>query len=207
MVAPLPLLGRNATTWPAAPVPYAEGGRLPAPVLNGRDVMSELYLNADPRPELTILEVDAVPTAVVQVTDYPMADMGALFDRVFGSIFAAMAQGGVKAAGAAFALHRRMPTETSDFEVGLPIDQRLDRPHLTDGVVEFVGSEIPAGRVATRTYVGSYDGLGEAWRDFMGAVAAAGEQAEYPFWEVYVTPPTPTTDPATLRTDLYTRIS
>ena len=41
----------------------------------------------------------------------------------------------------------------------------------------------------------------------MGQVAAAGETPELPFWEVYVTEPSPEMDPADLRTDLFTRLA
>ena len=40
----------------------------------------------------------------------------------------------------------------------------------------------------------------------MAAVIADGREPAFPFWEVYVTEPTPDADPASLRTDLFTRL-
>ena len=65
-----------------------------------------------------------------------------------------------------------------------------------------VSSSIPAGRVAATSNLGGYDGLGEAWGAFMGAVASAGHRPSARFFESYVTQPTPESDPVTLRTDL-----
>lgn len=70
----------------------------------------------------------------------------------------------------------------------------------TGRVVE--ASELPAGRVAVRSYIGGYDGLGNAWGQFMQDVAAQGEKPSRTFWEVYCTEPTPDGDPSQNRTDL-----
>ena len=68
-------------------------------------------------------------------------------------------------------------------------------------------SELPAGTIARTTYVGGYDGLGAAWGAFLGEIGASGRAPDVPFWEVYVTEPSPDADPATMRTDLFTRVT
>lgn len=164
------------------------------------------YLNAGPWAEVTFLEAPEIPTVVNVAHDYPMAEMASLFDTTFSALFPAMGSHGLHPAGAPFSLHHRMPTDTCDLEVGIPVDRALDGPVTTPAGITLTPSVLPAGRIAVVSYLGAYDGLGPAWGDFMGAVVAAGEQPDLPFWEIYVTEPTPDTDPATLRTDLVTRL-
>lgn len=168
--------------------------------------MTHSYLLDTPREGVTVLDLAAVPTLVVRVTDYPMAEMGTLFDATFSNIGEAMARLDVRPVGPAFSFHTRMPTDTADFEVGLPLDRHPDEDVSIAGV-QFVASKLPPGRVATTSYLGAYDGLGDAWGRFMDDVAAAGMTPATPFWEVYVSQPTPDMDPATLRTDLYTTLA
>lgn len=163
------------------------------------------YLIAAPRLETAVATVETVPTAVVRATDYPMAEMSTLFDQAFQALFPALAAAGISPVGPPFSLHHRMPTDTSDLEVGIPIDRPLDAP-IEAGGVRIEPSSLPAGDVATRSYLGGYEGLGEAWGAFMTSVVEAGRAPAFPFWEVYVTEPTPDIDPATLRTDLYTAL-
>lgn len=95
----------------------------------------------------------------------------------------------------------------ADLEIGFPLDGPLfeqldDDPIEVDGL-RLVASTLPAANVAVTSYVGPYDGMGEAWGEFLGSISAKGFAPGTPFWETYVTEPTPDTDPATLRTDLY----
>ena len=65
-------------------------------------------------------------------------------------------------------------------------------------------SFLRSNSVAAISHLGGYDGLGQAWDEFMAAVERSGASPRLPFWEVYVTEPSPETDPATMRTDLFT---
>lgn len=160
----------------------------------------------DSSAQLEITEAPTVPTLVVQAHDYPMDQMPALFDSTFRTLYPALAERGVDPAGAAFSLHHRMPSESADLEVGVPVATALTEP-ITVGDVVLTPSTLPAGTVATTSYHGPYEGLGEAWGAFMNAIAEAGREPVFPLWEVYVTQPTPDTDPATLRTDLFTLVT
>ena len=71
------------------------------------------------------------------------------------------------------------------------------------GDLRIVPSELPAGRVAVVSHLGGFDGLGRAWGRLLGEIQGRGLSAGTPFWESYVTEPSPDMDPATLRTDLY----
>lgn len=167
--------------------------------------MTQLYLTDAARPEPTVLSVPEVPTAVVRATNHPMSEMTSLFDGTFSALFPSLAAAGIAPVGPAFSLHHRIPTDTSDLEIGVPIDRPLAAP-IEAGGVRIEPGVLPGGDVAAVSYLGGYDGLGEAWGAFMGAVAESGRPPAFPFWEVYVTEPTPDLDPATLRTDLYTSL-
>lgn len=165
------------------------------------------YFLGGPYPELTILEAPEVPTVVNVATDYPMDRMSEIFDSTFSGLFPALGGQGIQPAGPAFSLHTRMPTETVDIEIGVPVDRPPSDMVTSDDGLILSPSRLPAGRVAVVSHLGSYDGLGAAWGRFMQSVAESGNQPALPFWEIYVTQPTPDTDPATLRTDLVTLLA
>lgn len=157
--------------------------------------------------EVELLEVQAVDTVVLKVTDYPMAEMSAVFDSVFGPLFGLLETRGLKPIGPAFSLHHRMPTNTATFEVGIPVDKPLDAAVTTDDGTVLEPSSLPGGSIARVSYMGAYDGLGDAWGAFMYGISTTGKEPELPFWEMYVTEPSPEMDPATLRTDLISKVT
>lgn len=144
-------------------------------------------------PEL--VEVESTPTAVVRGS-VPMTEITDFYDRSFTQVAAVVQHQGVSPQGA-FGLYLAPPAEVIELEVGFVVDRAVE---AADDVVP---STLPGGRVARLVFHGAYDGLGEAWARL---VAWVGEQGLAPaggMWEVYVTEPTPDTDPATLRTDLF----
>lgn len=145
------------------------------------------------------------PTVVVRATNYPMAELSTLFDRAFGALFPALAASGLTPAGPALALYTRLPEESVDIEVGIEVATPLTQS-ITAGDLVLEPSVLPAGPAARTTYRGPYDGLGSAWQSFAADVQQQGRTPSLPFWEVYVTEPTPDLDPATLQTDLHTRL-
>ena len=165
------------------------------------------YFLGGPYPEMTVLDAPEVPTVVNVAHDYPMDRMTEIFDSTFTALFPALGQHGIQPVGPAFSLHARMPMETVDFEVGIPVDRPLAQAMTSESGLTLSPSRLPGGRIAVISHTGSYDGLGQAWERFMQAVAASGEQPRLPFWELYVTEPGPDTDPATLRTDLVTLLA
>ena len=92
------------------------------------------------------------------------------------------------------------------FDVGVPVAEPLDG-ELEAGGITFYPSSLPAGRIATISHLGGYDGLPAAWSSFMETIARDGHEPRLPFWEVYVSEPGPDVDPATLRTDLVTLLA
>lgn len=165
------------------------------------------YPDLGPQPvsEVHVFTVPTVPTAVVRAQGVPMATIEELFDAVFGRAFPVAFEQGMIPAGAAFALYTRIgdePEGVADLEIGFPVAEPLVRP-IEAGEWEVMPSELPSGEVAVVSHVGGYDGLGTAWGEFMSEIRGSGREPETPFWECYVTEPTPDTNPATLRTDLY----
>lgn len=146
-------------------------------------------------PEPELIDVPATTTAVIAGV-VPMSELRSFFDGSFGAIASAVGGQGVAITGPALALYHGPPTDTVDLEVGFPTDSPVE----PDGDVR--PGALPAGRVARLVHEGGYDQLGDSW----GRLGAwIGEQGLTPgpvLWEVYVTEPTPDTDPATLRTEL-----
>ena len=163
--------------------------------------MSQPSYFAPPHTDVTYLSSPHVPTVVRLAKDVAPDGMPAIFDETFTALVPALAEQGIEITGPAFSLHHRMPGATMTFEVGFPVAAPLDG-QLEAGGITFLPSSMPATQVATVSHLGGYDGLGDAWGRLMQQVAADGHQPALPFWEVYVTEPSPDLDPATLRTDL-----
>ncbi len=170
-------------------------------------------LGPGPVDGVRLYAAPAVPTAVIRAEAVPMATIGEFFDAAFGRAFPALFAEGITPVAAAFALYTRVSDGAeaeADLEIGFPLAEPLLRPHDgeplgVDGL-RVVSSELPAGEIAVTSYLGSYDGLGEAWGRFLGEISALGRAPGIPFWEVYVTNPSPDLDPAILRTDLFCRV-
>ena len=65
-----------------------------------------------------------------------------------------------------------------------------------------VPAELPAGRVARTIYHGPYEGLGDAWGEFMSWIEAEGLSTGPTLWESYLTDPSSVPDPANYQTEL-----
>lgn len=152
--------------------------------------MSESIAN---EPEL--LDVEEATTAVVAGI-VNTSELPAFFDQTFSTLPGVLAAQGLQPVGPAFALHRRVVTDTADLEVGLP----TDRPVEAQGDVR--PSLLPGGRIARAVHHGSFDGLPDAWARLDAWITAQGLTPHGSVWEVYLTEPSPDMDPADLRTEL-----
>lgn len=169
--------------------------------------MSTSHLHADVALDIVFSEEEAIHTVVQKVTDHQMSEMRDIFDSTFDAMGKLIESGAIAPNGPAFSLHHRLPTDSVTMDVGLPVASPLEEPVVTESGVVLEPSVIPAGTIARMSHIGSFDGLPTAWSEFMEAIAAAGKEPQLPFWEVYVTEPTPDMDPATLRTDLVSLIT
>lgn len=164
------------------------------------------YDVTEPATGCRVLQAPEVPTAVVAMSDFPMYEMSSLMDGTFAHLGEALERVGVRPIGPALALHHRMPVDTADLEVGFPVDAPLPEPLTLPSDLEVVASVLPSGRVGWISHVGGYGTLAETWGAFTEEIGELDEQMTFPFWELYVTVPTSDTDPATLRTDLFSTL-
>ena len=128
---------------------------------------------------------DRLAAAILHVGPYSL--IGAAFDRLgdWGQAHSSWV------AGPPLALYLNDPQTTPAEQLrsyaALPV--LPGAPLAPDGAVELI--PLAGGRYAVRTHHGGYDGLGQAWQEFMGAVAADGLGADWsrPCFEVYVNQP------------------
>ncbi|MBI9113756.1 GyrI-like domain-containing protein [Sanguibacter suaedae] len=147
-----------------------------------------------PTPEL--ITVDGTPTMVVRGV-VPMSELPSFFDRSFSALGEELGRLGTEPAGPPFSYNVRLPTDTSDLEVGFPVREPVEPTG------DVVPSSLPGGRVATVLYQGGYDGLVQAWTRLHEWVAQQGLGVTSGSWEVYLNEPTPDGDPDANRTQLY----
>ncbi|MGO1545165.1 MAG: GyrI-like domain-containing protein [Gulosibacter sp.] len=158
-----------------------------------------------PLSAIEFIDFPGCPTAVVRREALTTDAMAPFMDSSFGALGAAIQSGVFTPAGAAFSRYNSAFSETVDLEAGFPTVEPLSQD-FESGDVTVVASELPAGLIATAKFTGSYEGLGDAWAEFLGGVTAQGYEVLMPYWEAYDTEPTPEMDPADLITGLATLV-
>lgn len=148
----------------------------------------------DTEPE--IVTVPERATAVVR-GKVPFEELAPFFDRAFTTLGEALAAGRVAPDGPAFALYHGAPRPVAEVEAGFTV------AHPAEPGGEVVAGTLPGGRVARLLHHGPYDTLGDSWERLVAWTQAEGLAPGPVMWEVYATQPTPDTDPADLRTELY----
>ena len=142
-----------------------------------------------------IVQTTAQPTAVIHLV-VPRDEIRNVMGASHRELMEAVAAQGVVPAGPWFTHHFKVPDETFDFEIGVPVQT----PIAAAGRVR--PGELPATRVARTVYHGPYEGLGSAWGEFMSWIGAQGQAPAQDLWEVYVAGPESGPDPTTWRTEL-----
>jgi len=95
-----------------------------------------------------------------------------------------------------FTHHLKMSPGIFDFEICVPVSA----PVTATGRVK--PGHWPAMRVARTVYCGPYEGLGEAWGEFLEWVETNGHSTAPDLYECYLTGPESGPDPAKWRTEL-----
>ncbi|MBF0581102.1 MULTISPECIES: GyrI-like domain-containing protein [Corynebacterium] len=147
------------------------------------------------------IDFPGMSTVVVRVEDWPMARIHEIFDATFTALGQAISQGKFTPTGPAFARYDAPPTDTATMEIGFPVNDGLTED-IAAGDFTISNSSLPQGRIAITKHRGGYDGLPQAWEDFLGEIHTSGMEFGAPSWEAYDTMPTPETDPADLITGL-----
>lgn len=143
----------------------------------------------------TVLQTEAQPAAVIHVT-CPSDQIQTFMGPAIAEVIAAARSQGVGPAGPVFAHHFDMTPGIFNFEVGVPVSAAL-RP-----VGRAKPGELPAAKVVRTLYTGPYEGLGQAWSQFMDQIEAAGHQPAANLWERYITDPNRTDDDSQFETEL-----
>lgn len=144
-------------------------------------------------PQIT--QSPAQLTAVIHLT-IPREQIQEVMGAGITELMSTIAAQGIAPAGPWFTYHLRMDPEIFDFEISVPVT----KPVTAAGRVR--PGELRAAKVARTIYHGPYEGLGEAWGEFIDWIAANGHTAAPDLWECYIAGPESGPDPATWRTEL-----
>ena len=143
-------------------------------------------------PQIT--ETAGLLTAVIHLT-IPREEIRNVMGPGIGELMAAIAAQGIAPAGPWFTHHLRMDPDIWDFEIGVPVST----PVVAAGRVK--PSQWPAMKVARSVYHGPYEGLADAWPEFLDWIAANGHTPASDFYECYLAGPESSPDPANWRTE------
>ena len=142
-----------------------------------------------------ILDLPAFKVARIHVTT-PASEIRSAMHAGLNELRGALADQEIEPTGPWFTHHLRMPGQTFDFEVCLPVLVEV-KPQ---GRVAM--GEIRAARTARTTYRGDYDRLGEAWGHFMQWISSQGVTPAPDLWEVYVVSTDASSNPCDWQTQL-----
>ena len=142
-----------------------------------------------------ILDVAAQKVARIHLT-VPSSEIMTHMSAGIAAVRQVMADQGLKPTGAWLTHHFKVPDQTFDFEICLPVDQDvISQGRVTPG-------ELRATRAARTVYHGDYAGLGNGWGEFMSWIKAENLTMAGDFWEVYSVGPDDSANPADWRTQL-----
>lgn len=136
------------------------------------------------------IDFPGTPTVVVKRDDLPVDDLVDFMDESFSALGQAMSDGQFVPAGPGFSRYNSGFTTTVSLEVGFPLLEPFTE-FMKEGDVTIQGSELPGGLTAITRYSGGYDGLSQAWGDFIEQVAERGYRIGSPSWEAYDVAPLP----------------
>ena len=147
-----------------------------------------------------IITTTPAHTALIHL-QVSMAEMMQQFGPNVGELIAAVLAQGAKPAGPVFAHHLHMDPnctgipERFDFELSVPVSA----PVTASGRMK--PGTMPAVRAARTAYYGPYEGLSDAWGEFMGWIKAQQLAPAEDLYECYVTGPQTSEDSYTWRTE------
>lgn len=142
-----------------------------------------------------ILDVPAQKTAMIHLT-VPASDIMKVMGPGIQEVRDVLKSQGIEPTGPWFTHHLKMPGQTFDFEICLPVDGDV----APQGRV--VPGHIPAAKTARTIYRGGYEGLGQGWGEFMTWIQTQDVTSAPDLWEVYVTGPESGDDSSAYATQL-----
>ena len=114
-------------------------------------------------------------------TETKQSEIGDKIGACLGQI---MPLAGANAAGAPFCRWHSWEGDSGVMEVGMPLTAPVD------GQGDVQSGELPAGKAAVVTHVGSYEGLAGTWEKLKAWMAEEGMECRADPWEHYVDDPT-----------------
>jgi effector-binding domain-containing protein len=145
------------------------------------------------KPE--IVQTAAQLTAIIHLT-IPREEIRNVMGPGVNELMATIAAQGITPVGPWFDHHLKMDPDIFEFEISVPVTA----PVVAAGRVK--PSQLPAATVARTVYLGPYEGLGDAWGEFVDWITAEGHTPAPNLWQCYVTGPESNSDPTTWRTEL-----
>lgn len=142
-----------------------------------------------------ILQTSSQRTAFIHLT-IPRSEIRNVMGPGLNELMSTLAAQRITPTGPWFTYHRRMSPDIFDFEITIPVSAEV----APAGRVQ--AGEMPARKVARTIYTGPYEGLEDAWGEFMDWIDANGHQPAPDLWECYVHGHEATTDSSTFRTEL-----
>lgn len=151
--------------------------------------------------EVELIDFPGTPTAVVRGADVEVSELSKFMDSSYGALGKAIRDGYFRPAGPGFSRYDSEFARTVTLEVGFAVEEPLTDP-IVIGDVVIVGSQLPAGRIATAKHRGAYDGLAASWGRLLEELADRGYAPGMPYWEAYDVAPVPGMLPEKLVTGL-----
>lgn len=146
-----------------------------------------------------VIQTTAQPIAFIPVT-VSWEDMPKVMGPGIAELLAEITSQGTKPVGEIFTHHLRRPTDTFEFEICVAVE----KPIKAFGRVQ--PGEYPATKMARTVYQGPYEGLADAWPEFMDWVEKNNLTTSAELWESYSVGPHSNPNPAAWRTELSLRI-
>ncbi len=134
-------------------------------------------------------------TAAIHVT-IPRSEIQQAFPPAVTELLSVLREQGIGPTGPLLSYHLRMPSDSFDFEIALPVESEVK----SSGRV--AASEVPAYKVARSIYRGPMEGLGSAWGELRNWVEANGHAGKPLMWESYLIGPDREPDPSKWQTQL-----
>lgn len=142
-----------------------------------------------------VLDLPPQKVARIAIT-CPSSEVMKVMGPGIQELHATLGRQGVTPTGPWLTHHLKMPGQEFDFEICLPVDAEVTpEGRVTNGV-------LPGGRTARTIYTGGYEGLGNAWGEFIGWIKAQDLTPADTLWEVYAKGPETGPDPSQYQTQL-----
>jgi effector-binding domain-containing protein len=146
-----------------------------------------------------IIQTEPQLLAAIHVT-VPAAEMPKVMTPGFNELMRTLDKQGITPKGRWLNHHFRMPTDTFDFEIAMPVEETIA---ATERVKM---SQLPATKALRTVYHGGYEGLGQAWGELIAWAKANDLKFPGEFWEQYTVGPE-AGDPSQYRTELTLALS